>query len=97
MDLPDITHRADHRRGQFAIELGGTRAAFLEYAWTGDREAAIEYVQVDPALRGRGVGARLVAAAVEWARAEEIRLVPLCSYAAVVFKRTPAYADVLSK
>ena len=50
---------------------------------------------MDASLRGTGAGARLVKAAVEWARAEKMQLMPLCPFAKSVFEKTPEYADVL--
>jgi predicted GNAT family acetyltransferase len=33
---------------------------------------------------------------VDWARAEQRKLLPLCPYARAVFDKTPAYGDVLA-
>ena len=68
----------------------------MTYTVAGTR-VIIDHTQVDDSLRGEGVGAKLVLAAVEWARAENARLMPLCPYAKSVFDKTPAYADVLAK
>lgn len=68
----------------------------MTYTVAGTR-VIIDHTQVDASLRGEGVGAKLVQAAVEWARAENARLMPLCPYAKSVFDKTPAYADVLAK
>lgn len=43
-----------------------------------------------------GAGRELVKAAVEWARTEDKRLLPLCPFARSVFDRTPEYRDVLA-
>jgi predicted GNAT family acetyltransferase len=42
-------------------------------------------------------GKKLVQAAVELARTENARLLPLCPFARSVFDRTPEYSDVLAK
>jgi len=38
-----------------------------------------------------------VKAAVEWARAEQRKLMPLCPFAKSVFDKTADYSDVLAK
>ena len=92
----DITHERDGHRGAFVVNRDGVRLAELTYTVAGSR-VILDHTRVDDALRGTGTGARLVAAAVAWARAEKLMLLPLCPFARSVFDRTPAYADVLVK
>lgn len=60
-----------------------------------DGKYLLRHVEADPALRGTGAAARLMAAIVEHARAQKLTLVPRCSYAVAWFKRHPDAADVL--
>jgi predicted GNAT family acetyltransferase len=92
----DITHERDGHRGAFVVNRDGARLAELTYTVAGSR-VILDHTQVDDALRGTGTGAKLVAAAVEWARSEKISLMPLCPFARSVFDKTPAYADVLAR
>jgi len=79
----------------FYLEENGKRVAEMTFRLGHDRKLAIiDHTEADPSLRGRGIPKRLVAAAVEWARAEQIRLMPLCPYAKHVFDTTPEYSDV---
>jgi predicted GNAT family acetyltransferase len=78
----------------FDLFIDGTNRGYLEFSLPDAATVVIHYVEIDPALRGRGLGERLVGAAVEWARAESRRVVPRCSYARAVIARTPAYQDV---
>jgi predicted GNAT family acetyltransferase len=55
----------------------------------------LDHTEVDDALRGTGTGRKLVAAAVDWARDEELKLLPLCPFAKSVFDKTPEFGDVL--
>jgi predicted GNAT family acetyltransferase len=92
MDTP--THFPDGHRGAFGIERDGRRLATMTYSLAGDI-IIIDHTDVDEILRGTGAGAKLVAAAVEWARAEHRSIIPLCPFARSVFDKTPAFADVL--
>ena len=84
--------------GAFFIDQDGKRIAEMTYSSHRDgKVVSIDHTEVDPSLRGRGIPKQLVAAAVDWARQEKIRLVPICPYARHVFDRTPEYADVRAK
>ena len=50
----------------------------------------IVHTESHPALRGRGVAAALVEAAFAYARAEGLRVLPLCSYVRAWARRHPA-------
>jgi hypothetical protein len=69
-------------------------AVFCDYAVRGDVRALL-HVEADPALRGAGAAGRFMAALVEHARAHELKLTPICSYAIAWFRRNPDAADVL--
>lgn len=90
----EIRHSRSGHRGAFFWQQGDTRLAEMTYTVAGSR-VIIDHTHVDDSLRGKGVGAKLVQAAVLWARAENAKLLPLCPYARSVFDKTPAYGDVL--
>ncbi len=77
------------------MEKAGKRLAELTYTVAGSR-VILDHTSVDDSLRGTGAGRELVKAAVEWARANDRRLIPLCPYARSVFDKTPEYRDVLA-
>ena len=55
----------------------------------------IDHTGVPPAIGGRGVAGDLVKAALDYARAEGLRVVPACSYSAAYVQRHPEYADLV--
>nr|WP_326080770.1 GNAT family N-acetyltransferase [Paenibacillus graminis] len=56
----------------------------------------IDHTFVSEDLRGQGAGEKLVRAVVDKARAEQVKIVPQCPYAAHQFKKHEEYGDVLS-
>lgn len=95
MDL-EVTHHPSSTRGEFTIERDGKRVARMNYSRDGEH-VEILHTEVDPVLRGEGAGGKLVSAAVEWARAEGVQIVPLCTFAKSVFAKTPEFSDVLRR
>lgn len=54
----------------------------------------ITHTGVDASLKGQGVGKQLVKRVVDKARADGLKILPLCPYAKSEFEKTPDYADV---
>jgi predicted GNAT family acetyltransferase len=54
------------------------------------------HTEVHPALQGRGIAAELVAAALAHARANGLKVVPLCSYVQTYLRRHPQERDLLA-
>jgi len=54
------------------------------------------HTEVPPLLEGRGIAARLVAAALAQARAEGVKVQPACSYVRAYLRRHPAEQDLLA-
>jgi predicted GNAT family acetyltransferase len=94
--MEKIEHERSGHRGAFVWMREGARLAELTYTVAGTR-VIIDHTQVDDALRGTGAGRKLVQAAVEWARAENQKMIPLCPFARSVFDKMPEYADVLAQ
>ncbi len=91
MEIKQIEHGS---KGAFVIEEGNERLAELTYSKAGDKLIIIDHTDVSDKLRGQGAGKQLVMKAVEFARASNIKIIPLCPYARSVFDKTPEIADV---
>ena len=90
----EIRHEDGARHGAFFVEKGGRRVAELTYNLAGDT-AVVGHTWVDPTLRGGTLAPSLVAAAVAWARKENRKISPVCSYVRRVMDRAPeAYKDI---
>ena len=95
MELPQVTHVTSGHRGAFTFEIDGKRQAEMTYSIAGDKTIIIEHTDVDASLRGTGAGKKLLVALVDWARAEQKKVIPLCPFAKSVFEKTPELQDVL--
>lgn len=93
--MDEIRHERAGHKGGFVWLRDGERLAEMTYTVAGTR-IIIDHTDVNERLRGQGAGQKLVAAAVEWARAEKAQLMPLCPFARSVFDKTPDYSDVLA-
>ncbi len=94
-DIGTIRHLVAGDKGKFSLRDGKTVIGGLGYSRTGD-VVSLEHTVVEPAFRGRGIAKRLVAHAVDWARASGVKLRPACSFAVAEFAKHPEYADVLA-
>lgn len=88
---PSITHDQNSRR--FATEVDGHEAELVYRRQNGS--LVIDHTGVPEAIGGRGIAGQLVKAALDYARAEGLRVVPACSYAAAYIQRHPEYADLV--
>lgn len=89
---PAIRHRPEASRFEADFEAG---LAVCTYRRQGDM-LLITHTEVPPALEGRGIAAALVQATLDWARAEGLRVRPLCGYVAAYMRRHPETQDLLA-
>ncbi|WP_194778398.1 GNAT family N-acetyltransferase [Pararhodonellum marinum] len=71
------------------------RAGMMTYSIAGNALIIIDYTEVDPAYNGKGVGKQMLDKIVEMAREKNIKIIPLCPFAASVFKKSDEIKDVL--
>ena len=55
----------------------------------------IPHVEADPALRGSGAAGRLMERVLQVARNEQLKVRPICGYAAAYMERHPETLDLL--
>jgi len=90
-----VTVRHEREANRFSATVDGEECE-LDYRIEG-AVLTILHTGVPAAVGGRGIAAELTRATVEFARAENLKIYPACSYAAVYFRRHPQYADLLVK
>ncbi|TDL98069.1 N-acetyltransferase [Macrococcus brunensis] len=68
--------------------------AMMTYVPNGDDKIVIDHTEVSDELQGQGIGRKLVEAAVKYARDNNKKIVPVCSYAKKVLEENKGYQDV---
>lgn len=68
--------------------------AEIHFVPTGATKMIVDHTYVSDELRGQRVGEELVRALVEYAREQELKVIPLCPFTKLQFERHPEYHDV---
>lgn len=69
----------------------------MTFSKSGNNTWVIDHTGVDDFIKGTGAAAALVKRGVEMARERGVKIIPLCSYVKVQFRRHPDYGDVLQE
>jgi predicted GNAT family acetyltransferase len=91
-----IAREEGETKGRYRTAPDGHEAE-LTYSRAGASTIIIDHTFVPDALRGRGVGQALVERAVEDARKEGRKVVPLCPFARAQIARHEEWQDVLAR
>ncbi|MEY3394626.1 MAG: hypothetical protein RL346_862 [Verrucomicrobiota bacterium] len=91
-----MSHQTIHFPGKQRFELrsGPGEPAVISYRQDGDT-VIIEHTYVPPALRGKGIAARITLDALLEARRLGWKIVPDCSYAETYIQRHPEFLRLL--
>lgn len=95
--MSDATLRATNNSaaGQFEIR-SDAGLAVLRYAHAG-QALDLVHTEVPPPLEGKGYGKALVEAALAYARAERIRIIPTCPFVRHYVERHPEVASLVAE
>jgi len=91
----DIQHTSTDTKGEFYIEKDGERIAEMTYSKAGSSRIIIDHTEVFEKGRGKGYGKRLVKHGVQFARENDLKVLPLCPYAKAIITKNEDLKDVL--
>ena len=91
--MPDTLVTDNRDRGRFELKEQGL-TAFADYRRE-PGQLVITYVEAPVALRGGGTAGRLMEGVTVHARAEGVKIVPICGYAAAWLRRHREHADLV--
>jgi uncharacterized protein len=90
----EVQHK-EGKKGMFFMGEEERPKAEMTYTMLSSHQMIIEHTEVSNELRGQNAGYIMVTAAVEYARKNQLKIIPRCPFAASVFKKKLEYADVL--
>jgi predicted GNAT family acetyltransferase len=79
---------------RFELDAGG-HVAFSNYKRDG-KTLTIMHTEVPAALNGKGIGSALVRGVLDLARAQDLKIVPLCPFVAAYIAKHAEYSDLLA-
>ncbi|MFL9833604.1 MULTISPECIES: GNAT family N-acetyltransferase [Chryseobacterium] len=91
----DVKQNNDEKHGSFEAIIDGNRAGLMTYTWAGEDRFIIDHTEVEEAYNGKGVGKEMLIKAVEFARENGKKIIPLCPFAKATFQKNEDLRDVL--
>ena len=82
-------------QGYFVAKENLKEVGRITYVMSEETKLVIDHTEVAPEQKGHGIGKRLVLNVVEYARANKLKILPICTFAKAVFDKTPEIQDVL--
>ena len=97
-DLDELSVHDNTEEGRYEAWLGGEVVGVVSYHAEPALPGLVTLVhtEVDPALEGKGVGSRLVAAALDDIRRRGLSFVPVCPFVRAYLRRHPEQSDLLA-
>lgn len=92
----EIKNSNSEARGIFTAVDDEKRAGEMTYSIKDEKNVVIEHTEVDPEYQGKGVGKKLVEEAANFARKNNLKITPECTYARKVMEKSNKYDDVLA-
>ena len=89
----EVIHEKENER--FVIHADG-RETYIEYTMN-ENEINLYHTYTDPGLRGKGLAAHVVRAAFEFAKENNLKVVPTCSYVQAFIKRNDEYSELIAE
>ncbi len=85
-----LNNEADNR---FEVRTGND-IAWIDYDRSGN-QITFTHTEVPEAFEGKGIGKGLVTAALDFARGEDLEVIPRCRFIASYIKRNPEYLELV--
>ena len=103
--MTTIQHKETEKNGVFEAWMKATeegactepmQVGEMTYRRPTPQRMIIDHTRVFEGFEGRGIARQMVLAAVDFARTNSRKIIPVCSYAQKVLTRTDEYQDILA-
>jgi uncharacterized protein len=91
----EIKQIKEGTKGRFAAIDESKEAGAIFYTSAGETKMILDHTEVDDAYRGQSIGKKILMYIVEFARKNNIKIIPLCPYAKSMFDKIDSIRDVL--
>ena len=91
-EIQVVHNKAEQR---FETQVNGYLAE-ADYSLRGDK-IYFTHTGVPRSIGGQGVASKLVKTGLEYARENNLKVVPMCSFVAVYLRRHPEYKDLVAQ
>lgn len=94
----DVQFKTENNgKGAFFIQRDGKRLAEMVVSISGSN-LTVYHTEVSETLKGKGVSTQLLETMVQYVRDNNLKVIPLCPYVNLQFKRHPdKYDDIWNK
>jgi hypothetical protein len=93
----DIEKRTQGAKGSYVARVQGVEgSARLDFTLRSPTLVSADHTEAPESMRGTGVAMALVERLVADARADGFKIIPLCPYVRLQYKRHPEWRDVMA-
>lgn len=93
MSIPEIRHDQENSRFTATTEGGEAELAYMRDG----KRIVFTHTGVPPESEGQGIGGALAKAGLDYAKAEGLRVRPMCPFVAAYVKRNPEYQPLVDQ
>ena len=93
--MSDIERHVEGSKGRYVLRIDGAEAE-LTYSILSPSHIIADHTGVPDEMRGTGAGRQFVERLVADARAEGVKITPLCPFVRAQSRRHPEWADVFA-
>lgn len=83
-------------KGEFLAFVNEKKAGLLTYTWAGNNKILIDNIEVEKKFEANSIGTKMIIRSVIFARLNNLKIIPICSFAKEFFRNTKEIQDVLS-